>query len=467
MLVCKHCSTQNSLDSTFCKRCGTSLPEEELEIARAKLEEVVAEGEAKLAQGKIEEALAIAEAATAANPSLIAGWSLKSSIHERRGEIAEALESAEQMVELSPDSELAKIRRNQLRSALMLHAQPVATDRRLALVAAFAMVVIVISGGALIARNFARASDSGVASNGSTGRLEPLNGANPAGSNLEGGGTGAVVPGAGSVGSGAAGAGTAGASPGAGQSPAGQPAAGPDSSANGAGVANEQGSNSSGQTPVIPNVRGDGSLPPAGGSGGSTEIRPVFPNVNPREPQTGGSGVGSQDPDPSVGPSRPAPRAGGADPDPVAAKSNGGVTPPAPAGPEPDRGTYEITVHRNTTKVGGSETVGGNNSNGAGTSAGGSKAYAKIGNEQFQVGNYSGAVVSFERAIQGGGDPIALNQRLGLAYQKLGRNGDAAEAFRRSIDACDAALRSGRGDRERVQAVKDSCSAYLKVVQGG
>jgi len=114
MVSCKHCSTPNSLDSTFCKRCGTALPDEDVQAAQEKLTALIAEGNTAFNEGRTDEAMAVAESACLSNPSSVPALSLKALCHERRGELAEALECADQIVDLNPDSELDKIKRNQL-----------------------------------------------------------------------------------------------------------------------------------------------------------------------------------------------------------------------------------------------------------------------------------------------------------------------------------------------------------------
>lgn len=154
MVSCKHCLTQNSLDSTFCRRCGTALPEDEILAAKEKLDVLIGQGNTSFNEGRTDEALAVADTALLSNPTSTTALSLKSLCHERRGELAEALECADQIVELNPDSELDKIKRNQLRSKLAISVQ-LATqppDKRPALIGAVAAVVLVICVGIAAAK---------------------------------------------------------------------------------------------------------------------------------------------------------------------------------------------------------------------------------------------------------------------------------------------------------------------------
>lgn len=152
MLACKHCSTPNSLDSTFCKKCGTAVPADEKREAYAQLERLVSEGLIALNAGRTAEALAIAESAVQSDPTHLGALNLKSATHERRGEIAEALESAERIVELNPDSELDRIKRNGLRTALLNSTQPTTIDRRLTLTVAVSVAALVLCAGVYAVR---------------------------------------------------------------------------------------------------------------------------------------------------------------------------------------------------------------------------------------------------------------------------------------------------------------------------
>ena len=165
MIACKHCSTPNSLDSTFCKKCGTAVPADQKREAALQLDKLVDEGLAALNAGRTAEALAIADSAVASDPSHLGALHLKSAIHERRGEIADALESAERIVELNPDSELDRIKRNGLRNSLLSASTPVQPDRRVAAVAALAAMILVACVGVVLARNRNEAAPSAVATN--------------------------------------------------------------------------------------------------------------------------------------------------------------------------------------------------------------------------------------------------------------------------------------------------------------
>ena len=134
MYACKECGTGNPLDSSFCKKCGTALPEQDLAEARGKMDEVLEEGNNLFTEGRTDEAMLIAEAAVAANPSSHMAYSLKGLCHERLGQIAEALECYETAVSLHPDSALDKVKVAALRNRLAAHVvdAPV-PDRRRAL----------------------------------------------------------------------------------------------------------------------------------------------------------------------------------------------------------------------------------------------------------------------------------------------------------------------------------------------
>jgi Tfp pilus assembly protein PilF len=414
MLACKHCSTPNSLDSTFCKKCGTAVPADQKREASLQLDKLVDEGLAALNAGRTSEALAIADSAVATDPTHLAALQLKSAVHERRGEIADALESAERIVELNPDSELDRIKRNGLRSSLLNASTPVVADRRIAFVAAAAAMVLVACAGILITRKSGEPTtpSSQVASNSDTSR-EPL--------------VGPSVPVV--------------------QNPA-QNVAQPNNPANqtnsnggGAGGVQESGR----QEPFVPITRsggdGIGELPNPRENGGTIGINPLDPGkINP----------------PTSGPAPTQPPTSGPD---------GGDPPPKTLPPatdeKVDNGQISIEVTKGGPKrAGGSETIPDSRTNGA-------AAYARVGTERFGLGDYAGAATNLEKAVQGGGDAVQLNLRLAQAYSRLGRNSDAAQAFERSRSAADVALKSGKGDKERLTAARDAADAGLRTVRGG
>lgn len=149
MIACKQCESMNSLDGAFCKKCGATLPEEEVAAGLLKLEELSKEGFHLFNEGRTEEARMVAEAALLTHPSFAAALSLKGMCHEREGHVAEALECFERVVEQNPDSTLDKIKVTQLRNKLAAPIPEPAPNRTLAIAGAAATVALVIALGAL------------------------------------------------------------------------------------------------------------------------------------------------------------------------------------------------------------------------------------------------------------------------------------------------------------------------------
>lgn len=449
MVSCKHCSTQNSLDSTFCKRCGTSLEETALAEAQTKLDGLIEEGNALFNQGRTEEAMAVAEACVLSNPSSVGALSLKVLCHERRGEIAEALECADRIVELNPDSELDKIKRNALRTRLQVDLRlPEPPDRRIAFVGAVSAVVLVACLGVGIARITSKpATENALAQNNPS--LQQNLGAtlNPA-ANLNLANQG--------------GAGNGGATNPQAANPNPNPAqqTNPQTQQPGIGdvpaLGNRNNDNGNGfRRPtndiVLPTRSAGDGLPNAN----EPETRPVEPNVPEGlkiEPIQTPTNVTSKN---SNGGN------GGPDPDDIVVPTGNSVKSAAQPD-DPDKG-IEISV-RSGGNGGGNRVPGGsapvNNSNGL-------EMLQRVGTEQYTLGNYDAAARSYEQAVRQGGDAIVLNQRLGQSYARLGRNSDAAAAYRRCIEACDAAIASGRGNKARHESVKATAEQALKVLQGG
>lgn len=435
MVTCKHCSTPNSLDSTFCKRCGTALPADDVQIAQEKLEQLIAQGNTAFNEGRTDEAMAIAESACASNPSSTPALSLKTLCHERRGELAEALECAELIVELNPDSELDKIKRNQLRNKLSMTAQLAASqgpDRRTALIGAVSAVVLFACVGIGIAkmnmRNAAK-QESFVSSNSSTG--SPLstpstqqNSPNSA-SNVQQSQVQTQ------------------------NSPQNQQNDGGQNQFNEAplrrsapngllpreGALDGQDVIVGGDQPITPpnplrGQIGSTAAPTEGGTG-------TLPATNVKLPAQGKE-TGSEDPN--------------RDPQPTADSTK--------AAQNNDPGVVEISLSH------GSKRPNGPTSGGSDLGAGGAAALDRIGIQRYQLGSYGAAATSFEQALRAGGDPISINQWLGRCYGNLGRKSDQIDAYKKCVSACQSALNSGTGNKDRIKATLDTCQQQLKVLQG-
>jgi tetratricopeptide (TPR) repeat protein len=107
-----------------------------------------------------------------------------------------------------------------------------------------------------------------------------------------------------------------------------------------------------------------------------------------------------------------------------------------------------------------------NGGNASGMHANGVEALLRTARNQYQVGDYSSAANSYERALRAGADPASSNQRLAQCYEKLGRNADAVAAYSRAADAFQAELDAGKGDKSRLSSAIDSCKQAIKVLGG-
>ena len=428
MVSCKQCNTLNSLDSTFCKKCGGSLAQEDIAEATEKLTAMIADGNKLFADGRTDEAMMVAETAVNNNPSSAAAVSLKRMCHERKGQIAEALECFERVVALNPDSMLDKIKVNDLRNLMVADKLEVPrTDRRVPIVAAVAASVLVIAGGAIAAKAMSKpqapqlvASSSGSANEamrygdilGATQNQPqtPQNQVPSQPNNVQ-------------------------------QDPTVPPA-----------ITNQ---NSPGNTTPRRDInlpewgRNDNRLPgPNEGAvyGGNTPIilKPEGniggPATNPNPPKEN-----TTEPDGGNDPA-PTPLGNGKSGDPVKSASE----------PKDDPGIIEISVARGGSKP---------SRNSGSVSPNGREALMQAARSQYQTKNYAAAASTYERALREGGDPATINQSLGRCYENLGRNSDAIMAYQRAANAIEQALAAG-GDKASLQSKLDSCRQAIKVLGG-
>lgn len=430
MVSCKQCSTLNSIDSTFCKKCGTTLSPEDIAEASDKLTAMIADGNKLFADGRTDEAMMVAETAVANNPTSAAAISLKGMCHERKGQVAEALECFERVIQLNPDSMLDKLKVNDLRN--MMVAQKLEApkpDRRMPIVAAFAATVLVIAGGALIAK----AANKPTTDN---PNLVAMNTQNPNNTTRFGDLMGAANTG---------------------QQQQQQQTQQTDPNVNnqqqqmpddglGPRVQNS-GDNRSQMN--LPSYSGRGQLPrPEEGSSGlygNVGVRPV----NPGPPPQGNEGSGNAT-KPNIG--------NGVDPDP------GEMQTTKQDPPKTDNQESPGIIEINMSKGGGSN---GSQRNGANAATpNGREALIQAARSQFLSGNYAGAANTYERALRSGADQASTNQRLGQCYERMGRNNDAIAAYQRAANAFEAAIGSGGGDKSGLQRALDSCRQAIKVLGG-
>ncbi|MDX2064693.1 MAG: tetratricopeptide repeat protein [Fimbriimonadaceae bacterium] len=450
----------NTLDSRFCRRCGTEIPEAAIEAYRGKLVRLVDEGTAALNANRVQDAILSAETAIEADPTMLPALNLLADARSRRGDVAGALEVMERIVELNPDSELDKIKRNKLRSQLQDSIQvPDAPNRPMAMLAAVAAVVLVISLGVLAAK-FAQdqaQNQTGVtrpeivADGGDApGRLRGFSDGNDVGNGSANPGTGSTE---------AEGSGV--------RNPV---VNNPNAAVTNMGAGGNSANDNAGAMREPANLplpryrpstrtanRGRGGLPDVNSEDFSA--RPVTPPPISGEIAAGGL----PDPRPST-----ARRGGDPDPDPVSgggSSTNGNAT-GGNAGsgnstpttePEPDPGEIEITI-----RGGGKGSAGGGS-----TRTNGAKALTNTGNQQLLSANPNGAAGAYEKALNDGADPVFTNQRIGQSAARAGDKAKAIAAYQRAIQAGEAALASGKGNRARIQRSIDVSRAALRVLQGG
>lgn len=424
MVACSQCATPNSIDGSFCKKCGNPLLEDDLLMARERVAGWLHEGDQAYRENRIDEALAIAESALESDLSSLAALTLKSLCLERMGQIAEALEIAEKVVELNPDSELDRIRRNKLRSIL---GSPLVVDDRdrskLRMAAAFAAFALCLFTGVAISLWWSHREVQASVADNSAAHQAPIKSFG----NVET----TITP------------------PATGAKPSTVPSVSPP-------VTNTFGPNQvvpkstdptdvapiQSRTPIdLPNYDGT-RLPNPNGEigGGDIQLKPVSPTPDTaiQPAQVTSDSKTNTDPQPLV------------------------ETTSAPVAPKvEDPGQISITVHpRGAPKT----FVGGSDSVESPKVDNGADALFRTGTQQFLSQNYGAAATSFEKSLKAGGSPITVNQRLAQSYEKLGKNNEAVAAYSRAAQACKDAIAFGTGNKSHLSAVLDSCEQAIKVL---
>jgi len=450
MIACPNCSTQNTLDSLFCRRCGAGFSEDLLKEEQAKLEASVAKGMDLLHDGEVSEAFVIAEASILTNPSYPLGYALKGMAHEKRGELAQALDCYETVVSLNPDSAIDRIKLNQLRTVIQNRAnQTPEPDRRTAAVIAVASVILFAGiGWGIIEMSkagkseqvattagdrFAQGNEFNNPALGTNPGVNPTSqpGVDPAGK----------VPPAGA------------------NQPTNQPNPG-DVPPVRHGAQDRGNSQRTGFPGSVPRPSIEGNLPPAPVDFSG----PITGNVNPAQGngfRGTGQGANNQGGTQPKQPVTDSGQKGGRDDDPE---------PDINQKSRKDPGRIEIvpSAGQNTGPAipGGGAVVPDRDPTPSNNDGRGQENYRRIGDQQYQSGNLENAAKSYEQALAGGGDRGSISMRLGDVYKRLRRNADAANAYRNAIEAYEDRLKRGVGDADQTKQTLTRLRSSLKSVGG-
>ena len=436
MVACGKCQLQNSLDSSFCRRCGTVLDADVLQQAKSELGRTVGQGYVLFNEGKVDEAALIAEMAVGEDPTLTTAISLKGMCHERRGELSDALASYEKVLELAPDSALDRIKVSQLRAAIsakatLVEEERAVPDKKMALAVAVFAIIFFGGVGVLASRLLAEAqTKTVVASNVKPGDTsEAVGFTDPAPvANKQVNPTPNTTPAS---------------QPGTVSNIRGvEPSSNPDEAAPAVGNQNRNNTDDGNQTSVRPiSVNPNGTLPPA-----VIERMNSNPVGLPDGPVGTNSSVGRK-PDP--------------DPAPVAdpGRANQGPQTAPSQDPVEDPGQIEINVtNRGPKNSGGGQAVD------DGSSA---QNLGKVASQEFQLKRYDSAAKKYEKLLHSGGDPAHVNQRLAQCYENLGKKSDALTAYQRAAKALKENIQSGKGNVSRDKAALETCETAIKVLNEG
>jgi tetratricopeptide (TPR) repeat protein len=118
-------------DARYCPSCGAPIEGgDELTARREQAERLLQEAMRLSEQGREEEALLACEGALALQPDLLPALSLKALLHERRGQIEQAIETYQRVVQLNPLSVTERARLESLRRQPRAAVRPAALSAR-------------------------------------------------------------------------------------------------------------------------------------------------------------------------------------------------------------------------------------------------------------------------------------------------------------------------------------------------
>lgn len=423
MVSCPKCSINNTLDSLFCRKCGVTLPPSVIEDEQAKLKEMVSKGMHFFENGNSEEAMAIAEHSVMSNPSYAEGYALKGYVHEKRGEYAQALDCFETVVSLNPDSAMDKFKLNQLRNAFAnRQAGGPQTDRKSAALMAAAATLLIASVGFISMRLVQTSATKTVSSSNvplnlsnQTGDSQPKSSSNPAQSSVS-------TP----------------------TNPTPQPSL---TSQPAPGDVPAVRTNENADRDRTERVASR-ALPSSRRSSAPEFFEPVTPS--PMQGEIGRSGgsrgslpaaSGGSVPSPSNTPSSSQGGSVGNDPRPIPM--------PREQKPEENPGQISVSISKGSSKSQASQS--GDN-------------FTKVGNERMKSGDTEGAAKAYDAASKSGSSSGRTYQRQAQALKRQGKDAEAANAYRKAIEAYETDIRSGKGNKEANEAGLAACRQALKVI---
>lgn len=436
MVTCTQCETANGLDARFCKNCGAEIEKDRLDEAKAEVDRLVSEGFRLFQEGRVEEARLVAEKTTEDDPTSTNALTLMGMCLERDGDLVEALKCYERIAEMNPDSALDKIKVTQLRNKITAVALgEEKSARKRAFLGAAAAFILVAGLGAAVAgiAGLSRSGGDSVAQAGAPTQIET---AGPA-----------AFPSAAPT------------------NQESQPAAPPEAPAEAApgqptgpqpGPDDVPPLGQAAQAPRPNTIRPMGNIRPLPAPTG--QIPPMIPPAPTGWGSIQTSPIGGQEaPAPNTFAGQPSPRPSD-DVDPVITGPGTVASGPSrPTTPAQDDGLIEINVRRRERPLGGSEPI---------PDPDRAETHLRAARQSFLLGEFDRAARSYEQALRAGADPASVNQRLGQVYANMNRREDAIRAYERAISAFEASLRSGTGDRARIEASLEAARQAVRNLRG-